>query len=287
MAFDDPRQLALYVAALVVAPFSLWRRRHPLLPVVLTIVAAEVVSVPLLVRLVQWKQYYFHIRHALFLLPGIELLAAIALCGTFSALVSFVPGLATRTRAACVAVALSLLVVGWLRVPYVRDYLARPHNYFARTKALRDFRGIARDLAGRTRFYAPGDKYLLVVDRIGPGYLGNPVLTRYLAWYGLDGRVVLAGTTDFQSLAQRVQQDCDGPCRGRPGEEVAKRLALTNPFDQPSMKLGLIGVGQAFGAWPGTARDIGILIYPESRRWPDLATSTRWPYVGAFLAEPR
>jgi len=287
MALDDPRQLALYAAGLVVAPLYLWRRRHPLLPVVLTIVAAEVASVPLLVKLVQWKQYYFHIRHALFLLPGIELLAAIGLCGALATVVSLVPSLATRARSGRVVAVVALLAVCWLRLPTVRDYLARPHNYFSRTKTLRDFRGLARDLAGRTRFYAPGEKYLLIVDRIGPGYLGNPTLARYLTWFGLDGRVVLLGTTDFQSIAQRVQQDCDGACRGRPGEEVAKQLALMAPFEATAMKLQLLGVGSRFGTWPGTVRDVGILIYPESRRWPDLSTSAQWGYAGAFLAEPR
>jgi hypothetical protein len=287
MALDDPRQLALYAAGLVLAPLVLWRQRHPLLPVVLAIVAAEVASVPLLVKLVQWKQYYFHVRHALFLLPGIELLAAIGLCGALRSVIAFVPGFAARPRAACAVVAVALCTVGWLRVPFVRDYLATPHNFFVRTKTLRDFRSLARDLAGRTRFYAPGEKYLLLVDRIGPGNLGNPTLARYLAWYGLQGRVVLLGTTDFQSLAQRVQRDCDGPCRGRPGEEVARRLALMPPFEASTLKLQLLGVGSTFGTWPGTARDIGILLYPESRRQPDLSTSAQWPYVGVFLAEPR
>jgi hypothetical protein len=287
MALDDPRQMALYAAALVLAPLALWRQRHPLLPVALAIVAAEVATVPLLVKLVQWKQYYFHVRHALFLLPGIELLAAIALCGVLRWVVALVPSPAVRPRASWIVVAVALCAVGWLRVPFLRDYLATPHNYFVRSKTLRDFRSIARDLAGRTRFYAPGEKYLLLVDTIGPGYLGNPTLARYLAWYGLEGRVVLLGTADFQSLPARVQRDCDGPCRGRPGEEVAKRLRLLPPFEASPMKRQLLGVGSSFGSWPGTARDIGILWYPESRRWPDLATSTRWPYTGAFLAEPQ
>jgi len=165
--------------------------------------------------------------------------------------------------------------------------MARPHDFFARTKTQRDFRSLAQDLRARTRFYAPGEKYLLIVDRIGPGHIGNPTLARYLRWYELDGRVVLLGTEQMKTMAERLAAACGGSCRGHDGESLARRLELTGPFELEPVKLHLVGVGTELGAWPGVVRDVGMLVYPQSNRWPDVRDTDRWPYVGAYLLEPR
>jgi hypothetical protein len=288
MTLGDRRELALYLWGAVVAPLYCLRLRRDMLPVVLTLLVIETVSIPLLVKVLQWKQYYFHPRHVLFLLPGLELLAALGICGTVAAAASLVPVLGRRrgmARAVITAVAL-VLVLG-LRLPGVRGFMANPHAYFGRTKTDRDVRGLVRDLRSRTAFYGPGEKYLLIVDRIGPGYLANPTLARYLEWYSLGRRVVLLSTTDMAEIIARLQQGCDGPCRGHSGEEVARALFLLPPFEVSAAKLRLLGLKPSFGTWPGVVRDVGVLVYGGSNRNPDFASSDVWPYIGMVVAEPR
>ena len=256
-----------------------------MLPVVLTVVVIELATMPVLVWMLKWKHYYFHPRHVLFLLPGLELLAALGIVGTLGSIASWLPASRGRLARAVVCAAAAGLVL-WLRLPAVADFLERPHVHFRRSKTERDFRSLARDLRVRTTSYQPGEKYLLIVDKIGPGYLGNPVLARYLRWYGIENRVVVLSATDFTSMLERLQRGCDGPCRGRPGDEVAKRLMLGGPFEASPAKLRLLGLGDAIGWWPGTVRDAGVLVYPGFRQ-PVLSGSTVWPYFGMLVAEPR
>jgi hypothetical protein len=270
-----------------VAPLYCLRRRRDMLPVVLTLLVIETVSLPLLVKLLQWKHYYFHPRHVLFLLPGLELLAALGVCGTVAAAVSLVPALGRRGLARAVIAAVALALVFGLRLPGVRGFMANPHAYFGRTKTDRDVRALVRDLRSRTAFYGPGEKYLLIVDRVGPGYLANPTLARYLEWYSLGRRVVLLATTDMTEIITKLQEGCDGPCRGHSGEEVARALFLLPPFEMSTAKLRLLGLKPAFGTWPGVVRDVGVLVYAGSNRRPDFASSDVWPYIGMIVAEPR
>jgi len=280
-------QLVVYATGAVVAPVYCWFRQRDLLPVIVTLLIVELVTIPLLVEVLQWKRYYFHPRHVLFLLPGLELLAALGITGIVAAVVERVPGVDQRSWTPQVVAVLALLVVLGVRLPAVRGFMARPHEYFARTKTERDVKGLVRDLRARTAFYRPRDKYLLLVDRIGPGYLGNPTLAKYLQWYSLDKRVVLLGTDDVKTIIERLQSACDGSCRGRPGEEVAKALELTVPFNVSAPKLRLLGLTPEYGSWPGVVRDAGVVVYPGMRHVPNFRASDVWVYTGIVVAEPQ
>jgi hypothetical protein len=220
----------------------------------------------------------------LFLLPTIELLTALGLVGTLRAATGWLP--AGRVRRGLVA-AMAVLAVGWLRLPAAAEFAVRPRVYFQRTKTERDFKRFVRDLHVRTAAYGPDDKFLLVVDRIGPGHLANPTLARYLRWYGLERRVVILSATDFPDMVERLRDGCDGPCRGLPGDEVARRLHLGPPFETHPMKLRLLGLGDAFGTWPGTVRDAGVLVYPGFRQPTNFYETMVWPYTGMYMVEPR
>jgi hypothetical protein len=279
-------QLALYALGAVVAPWYCWRRRPELVPVVVTVLVIELATIPLLLQMLQWKRYYFHPRHVLFLLPPLELLAALGVCGTLGAVAAGVAAAGRQPGRGAVAVA-ALLTVLALRLPAVRGFMARPHDYFARTKTDRDVKALARDLRSRTAFYGPGERYLLIVDRVGPGYLANPTLARYLQWYSLDKHVVLLGTTDMPGIMEKLRAGCDGPCRGRPGAEVAQAIFLGPPFEITETKLRLLGLRPSFGRWPGTVRDVGVLVYAGTPRRPDYTDTSMWPYIGMVVAEPR
>lgn len=281
----DRAHLALYGAGVLAALWYCLRRRRDLLPVVLPLLASTVATLPILVELLRWKRYYFHPRHVLFLLPGLELLAAVGLCAVLAAVAARLPG-TPRLRRYVVAIAAVATVLA-LRAPAIRTFLMRPQPFFARIKPVRDMKGLVRDLRARTAFYGPGDKYLLVVDLIGPGHLANPILARYLQAYSLEKRVVLRSTTDMPGITEQLTAGCGGPCRGRPGEDVAKALFLRPPFEASRAKLRLLGLGPTLGDLSGTVRDAGVLHYAESSRRPDLSHSNVWAYAGMIVVEPR
>lgn len=287
LALGEPWQLVLYAWGAVVAPWYCLRRRRDMLAIVVTVIVVELVTLPILVEVLQWKRYYFHPRHVLFLLPGVELLAALGICGTVAAVIERIPGLGQRRWTPSIVAALSIMVVLGLRVPVVRAFMTRPHEYFARTKTDRDVKGLVRDLRARTAFYGPQDRYLLLVDRIGPGYLGNPTLAKYLQWYSLDKRVVLRATNRMSSIVEQLQQECDGPCRGKPTDEVVRALKLKTPFEVSNAKLALLGLNTSSNNWPGVVRDVGVAVYPGTRRVPAFSASDMWLYTGIVVAEPR
>ena len=144
-----------------------------------------------------------------------------------------------------------------------------------------------RDLRARTAFYGPQDRYLLLVDRIGPGYLGNPTLAKYLQWYSLDKRVMLLATGHMRDIVEQLQQECDGPCRGKPTAEVVRALKLKTPFEVSNAKLTLLGLQPSSNNWPGVVRDVGVAVYPGAPRAPAFGASDMWLYTGIVVAEPR
>src|SRR5262249_13186443 len=145
---------------------------------VVVVVALSVCTIPLIVAIAQWKHYYFHPRHVLFLLPMVHLSTAIVV-GTFLERL-------VRPRALATAVGVAL-VVG-VTYPSVSAYVANPLRFFRDTKTLRDFRGLAQTIAARAVRLAPGEHYLLVLERRRPGHLANPLVAFYLDAYGLTGR---------------------------------------------------------------------------------------------------
>ena len=80
--------------------------------------------------------------------------------------------------------ALALVVA----LPALRGFVATPDDWFQRTKTLRDVAPVARDLAARVSGLPDGTPLVVLAERDGTA---NAVLSSYLRWYGIDGRVTL------------------------------------------------------------------------------------------------
>ena len=76
----------------------------------------------------------------------------------------------------------------------------------------------------------PGTVYLLVSDRRKAGHIGNPMLAKYLEWYGIDDRVVLRASDRPNSLRTRLRRACPDNCIGEPANEVHMKLRAPAPY---------------------------------------------------------
>jgi hypothetical protein len=247
-------------ACLVLLPLPLifaWRRGRALFAVVLSL-TLSLLAVPLIVELARWKHYYFHPRHALFLLPAVVLLSAIALLFLVRALdPTRWLGVGVPRREAWNLALASALVLA-TQLPTVRDYLAYPERFFARSKKTYDLRGVTVAVRDQVASYGPGDKYLLVVEG---NKLANMPLAQYLRWYGLTDRVVLRGTNDPSQTLERARAECARGCVGQRGGIVDRALQSTAPFGLPLDFQRLLGLLEPIGKWPGVVRRIGIATY--------------------------
>jgi uncharacterized membrane protein len=272
------------LACLVLLPVPLvwaWRRGRESFAVVLTL-ELSLLAVPLIVTMARWKQYYFHPRHALFLLPAIEILTAITLLSIVRAL--DLPRrlrVPVRGRDAC-NTALACLVVVATQVPTLRTYLDHPERFFARSKKTYDLRAITLAVRDAVASYGPRDKYLLVVQR---NVMADTALAQYLRWYGLDDRVVLRGTGDPAQTLQRAVALCATGCLGLRGGVVDTSLQLVAPFGLPPDFQRLLGLLEPIGRWPGIVRGIGIVAYTPIRPL-DPRTGSLHALRGAQLIEP-
>jgi len=193
--------------------------------------AAAVLLIPAIVELARLKEYYFHPRHALFLWPPFAMMTATALMVAARSLDPLLRrGIAAPGAREAVATVVVLAVLLATQLPAVERHLARPAEQFARTKALRDFKALAEHLRERVDRLAPGQLYLLTVERNEPGHLGNPMLSQYLQWYGLD-RVLLRGTDDPSATRNAMKRFCRDGCVGDPSRRVQIDLLVRNPFD--------------------------------------------------------
>ncbi|MEW6272793.1 MAG: glycosyltransferase family 39 protein [Thermodesulfobacteriota bacterium] len=251
---DNP----LLLGALLLLPVPLvyaWRRG--ILPVV-AYLELSLLAIPLIVEMARWKRYYFHPRHALFLLPAMDVLTAVTLLFVLRALdpFRFVPWLRARREACNVALVCALVVA--TQAPLVRAYLATPERFFVRSKKTYDLKRITQDVRERVGSYGPRDKYLLVVQR---NSMANTTLAQYLRWYGLEDRVVLRGTRDPAKTLRLLRRVCETRCLGERGPVLDRALELTGPVGLPPDFQRLLGLLKPIGYWPGTVREIGLVIY--------------------------
>lgn len=272
-------------ACLLLVPLPLvwaWRRRRAMLPLVLSL-QLTLLAIPAIVELARWKRYYFHPRHALFLLPAIEILTAIALLVLVRALdpLRWLRVAAPRRDAWNLALACALVLA--TQLPAVRGYLSHPERHFARSKKTYDLRGVTQAVRDATRDMKPPDKYLLIVQR---NVMANVTLAQYLRWYGLGDRVVLRGTHDpAATLRQAVERCGDGSCAAARGLDVDRALGLAAPFGLPRDFQRLLGLLKPIGTWPGKARRIGVASYsPLPAAKPGAGYAVR-PMRGVQLAE--
>lgn len=257
---------------LLLLPLPVWYawRRRGLLPVVVYL-ELSLLAVPAIVEMARWKRYYFHPRHALFLLPAVEILIAISLLTAVRALD---PLRLLRIRrpardawygaAACALVLVTLL-------PTLRRYIDTPGRYFSLSKKTYDLRAITRTVRDAVATHGPREKYLLIAQR---NSMANTALAQYLRWYELEDRVVLRGTYNPTRTLRVLGRMCASGCLGERGPVIDRKLGLVGPLGIPPDFQRLLGLLKPIGAWPGTVERIGVLTY--GRQPPGAA-----PKVGA------
>jgi hypothetical protein len=223
-----PWLAAAFGLALLVAPFVV--RRDRVTRAVTIAFVLSTAAFPAMVAIAHAKQYYFHPRHALFLLPMAHLAAACVL-GTA------ITGLVRAPRAALVVAAI-LGVAG--SAPAIASFVDAPLPYFQATKTLRDFRGLARLIAARTAGAPPAARWELLLAKGRPGHLANPTLAFYLDVWGLTDRVLLGGVSDPAAVVAKLPAACPTRCRGPSSIATLADLGVTDPFDQASLMRDLM-----------------------------------------------
>jgi hypothetical protein len=208
-------------AALLAAP--LVARRDRVAGALATVCLLSACAVPVMVLLAQSKQYYYHARHALFLLPLVYLATALVLGRALERLL----------RAPFAAAVVGVGIVVAATATTVRAYVAAPIPYFQQTKTLRDFRGLTQIVAARTAAQGADARYVLVLQQQRPGHLANPTLAFYLEAYGIDDRVMLAGVSDPLPPLAELPRQCPDGCRGPTNAAPFATFGLREPFDQP------------------------------------------------------
>ena len=273
--FDTP----LYWMGLASLPAALWwawRRWRARLPIV-AMMAASFLAIPLAVLLVRWKQYYFHPRHVLFLLPFWALLIGLGW--------RWVAGLVPSrwfARATLVAAA-GLLLMGQSEV--LRIYKERPLYLFARTKKVWDFKALVRDLRTRVDALEPDKHYLVIGEGAYPGYQANPCLSVYLRWYHLDDRIVLRSTANARHTLDEILQRGIGVCRGVKDSWLELHLGMLGVGRSGLIGL-LLGLDRPIGEWPLDVRACGVLVYSDDSRKTLGEGFDSTPYEGFVLLEP-
>lgn len=283
LAFSSDNRLLFGCLLLLPVPLVYaWRRGAALLAVVSSL-EVTLLAVPLIVETARWKQYYFHPRHALFLLPAVEILSAITL-------LSIVRKLDPARRLGAAAqrddawnAALACLLVVATQLPTLRTYLVHPERFFARSKKTYDLRAVTLAVRDAVAAYGPRDKYLLVAQR---NVMANTALAQYLRWYGLESHVVLRGTADPAATVQRAVALCASGCLGQRGGVVDAALRLQAPFGLPPDFQRLLGLLEPIGRWPGLVRRIGIVAYSPLAARPPANAARLHALRGAQLIEP-
>jgi hypothetical protein len=258
-------------AALVAAPIVM---RHDRVAVALAATCLlSMCAVPVIVVIAHSKQYYYHPRHAIFLLPLVHLAAALVLGRVLTR------GLRRPVAAAVVG---TVLVAG-ASATTVRAYLSDPLPYFRATKTLRDFRGLTETIAARTAAQAPGERYLLVLQQQRPGHLANPTLAFYLEAYGIADRVMLAGVADPLPPLAELPRRCGDGCRGPFDPARLATFGLRDPFDQPPLMRRLMRMRTA--PWAAAMSGVGLVAWaPTLPAAPAGVVATRLD--GLTLFEP-
>ena len=232
---------------------------------------ASGVAVPVIVVLARWKHYYFHPRHALFLLPAFVIVTAFGTLSLLRRLDPFVGLLGEpHRRRSAELVAVALIVVG-TQAPVVRAYLAHPETFFARTKTLHDMHGLVGRLAADAARLGPDARFVILAERQS---MPNAALSLYLRWYGLDRQVSLRGTADVQEVLAALARPGATPDAVAQSTFVRAAVGLTPDFRR------LLGVETPVGVVPNGARQAVVLAYSS----PPPAASTghfvRRTYVG-------
>lgn len=272
----SPTLLGIFVASIPLALLYGWRRGGSHLAVTVYLVASLLV-LPAILLLARHREYYFHFRHAIFLLPHLLLMTAVGLAfaARGGALQESLGARAFWHKV--IGVVLLLALQG----PQLRVYLSNPDSFFVRTKTLRDLSGLMQRLRARLDRLAPDQKYLLITERRRPGHLANPSLAKYLDWWGLEDRVLLRGTNDPEQTLGEVARLCSEGCSERDAQYLPLLLRLPSPFGIRSEIQALLQLPPSEHRGPARLGGVGVVYWGrEAERDPRPA---RWEGFDATL----
>lgn len=248
-----------------------WRRRALLGVLAL---AAGFVAVPLVVEAERVKEYYFHPRHVLFLLPAFVVFAAAGL----DACVRGGLGL-LKMGSGGVAFAVGLAAAAALVAPGVSRFLAQPQLVFARTKTIHDFAAVMPALARRVLAMPPDARHLLVAERDS---VANAVAAFYLRAWGIAGRVSFHGTRDVAGTLRGLWRGCGTRCAGVKAEALRHLPGMTVAVGLTPRFRGLLGI-RPVGPWPVEIGGYTVLAYGQV---PPVPGFTRRPLPGVTVFAP-
>jgi hypothetical protein len=273
--FFTQKRPFLEVAFAIAIPAMLltaWRRSRATLPVVVYL-ALSCLAIPVIAFFVRSKDYYFHPRHALFLLPLAGIITAVGMTDVLRGLFArrFE---SARTREAVVAgVACALILAAQL--PVVWQFLRSPSAYFAQTKTMNDWKGVMERIAPTARAL-PDGKLALIAERASAT---NAIGWHYLRWWGLHPYVTFWGYAgDWGTLARSVATD------GASANPTA--LALKVPVGLNEDFRRLLGIDPPVPTWPP---HVGAWALVAFRPFPADVTAAGWAVnrrAGIELALP-
>jgi len=224
-------------------------------PIAAVLAGAAVLICPIILEIERWKLYYFHPRHAVFLMPVVALLVGLGVATCLGSLPALLRRATTVLAPAC--------VVACLATPALA-FLERPTAAFWRTKVNRDVPMLMRELSARLDGAPEKSKILLLAPSYRGGRLLNVTVLRYLEWWNLASRVVFRSYPIFSTVLDRLESACEGTCRGRSGLRVERAMApLEGPVRLPPSALALLGTDGTGGKWPGKVWSVVIVDYGE------------------------
>jgi hypothetical protein len=274
--FSHDRLLAaVFLLSLPVPIVRAWRGERALLPVAI-VLSCGVLVIPLVVEVERWKDYYFHPRHILFVLPYLALVTAIGIDGALARLDPLRVLVRDRAWRTWTTVLAAVVLVVAVHASVVRSYLRTPDVFFARTKTLRDFKSLARGLLWQLWHSEPGTRIVLVAERNRAGHIGNPVLRRYLRWWGIERRVALHGTDRPEAMVETLVAQCPDGCAGESVDALVQLLGVGEAIDSPVRFRGLLRLAGPEDVGGGKIAGVGVLAYPRATSAPPGAAPPGW-----------
>jgi hypothetical protein len=198
--------------------------------------------------LVSSKQYYFHPRHALFLLPLVGMITAAGLVAMLRALLASVLRDARRREVVVVIVGAAIVLGGQLPVAW--RFVREPLPFFDKTKTLHDWKGVMARIAPEVHA-RPGESLVLVAERESAT---NAIGWHYLRWWGLTPSVTFwAFSGDWGALTRRVTA---GDGSASPAAlELRVPVGLTPDFRR------LLGIDPPVPPWPARVAGFAFVAF--------------------------
>jgi hypothetical protein len=266
----------LEVAFAIAIPAMLltaWRRSRATMPIVIYL-ALSCLAIPVIAFFVRSKDYYFHPRHALFLLPLAGIITAVGLTDLLRALFARRFESTRRREAVVAGVACTLILAAQLQTAW--RFVRSPASFFAQTKTMTDWKGVMERI-GPTARALPAGKLALIAERASAN---NAIGWHYLRWWGLHPYVTFWGYAgDWGTLARAVAADGTGA--------HPTALALTVPVGLNEDFRRLLGIDPPVPTWPS---HVGAWALVAFQAFPASVATAGWAVEhrpGIELALPR